>query len=497
MQDAIDHYIKINLEQAALIKDLLGQIEVLKMQMQQMQKMIFGSKHERFVPDSNPQQLSLNINTGAIEQSSVISAKKITYTRTSSLKENTSAVHPGRLKLPDHLERREEIIEPADLTEGCRRLGEEITELLECEPAVLYVRKLVRPRYVTADNNFIIAELPERPLPKSMAGASLLAQIVIDKYVDHLPLYRQQQRFTRQQVNIPYSTITDWVSGTCNLLTPLYEALRREVLATDYLHADESPIKVLDRSKKGETHRGYYWVYHNSLNGMVLFDYQPGRGREGPKEVLKDYKGFLQTDGYKVYDIFDQRKEITQLCCWAHARRYFFEAQKNDPQRSGYALSRIQQLYSIEKRAGEMQSEVAEILSIREKKSIPVLNELKQWMQQSYPEVLPQSPIGKAIAYSLKRWDQLMVYTTDGKLNIDNNPVENSIRPLAVGRKNYLFAGSHEAAQRSAMLYSIMGTCKLNGINPLIYLTDILKRINTHKIKQITDLLPQHWKPIQ
>ena len=226
---------------------------------------------------------------------------------------------------------------------------------------------------------------------------------------------------------------------------------------------------------------------------QILFDYRQGRRREGPMEILKDFKGHLQTDGYAVYDLFKDNKDITVLHCMAHARRMFFEAQDNDLPRATYAMEEIQKLYAIERRAKEENLHPEQILTLRQTQSSPLLQSLGQWMKEQYVQTLPKSSIGKALGYSIERWKELTMYTSDGKLNIDNNPVENSIRPVAIGRKNYLFAGSHEAAQRSAMLYSLMGTCKLHGINPVVYLKNVLQCINNRPINKITDLLPQNW----
>lgn len=495
MQAAPD-YKQLYEAQSVQMAELHSRLSSLSHQLQELQRLVYGSKTEKFVPASakDDVQLSLDMEVAVTESSSLNKAQKITYTR--QIKPGQSVVinHPGRMKLPEHLERKEIFIEP-DNTEGLRKIGEEITEELEYEPGKLYVNRFVRPRYVTADNaRVVIAEMIDRPLPKAIAGPGLLAQIVIDKYCDHLPLHRQQQRFSREGINIPYSTITDWVSNTCKLITPLYEALQKEVLASDYLHADESPIKVLDRDKKGETHRGYFWVYHNSLKDMVFFDYQPGRGREGPAEMLKNFKGHLQTDGYAAYNIFGEYKDVTLLHCMAHARRKFYEAQDNDALLASYALQQIQLLYAIERNAKEQQLTEEQTYNLRQREAVPILEALGKWMKQTYMECLPKSTIGKALAYSIERWEQLMIYTTDGKLNIDNNPVENCIRPVAVGRKNYLFAGSHEAAQRSAMLYSLMGTCKLNDINPFIYFKNVLERIAMHPVNKISELLPFNWK---
>ena len=470
-------------------EELRSSLALMKHELDQLKKMIFGSRKERFTtPEQDPSQLTLAMQAEQNESTSLSSAQKITYTRkgTRSAKPD---IHPVRGKLPDHLPRVEVILEPDNLPDGAIRLNKEETEELDFQPGYFFVRKYIRYRYVK-DEAFFMADLPSRPLPKAIAGAGLLAQIVIDKYVDHLPLHRQQQRFSREGLNIPYSTITDWVAGTCTLITPLYEALKKRVLQSPYLHADETPLKVLDKDKKGSTHRGYYWVYHNSLDDLVFFDYQQGRGREGPKQILEGFTGYLQTDGYNVYNSIAEDSAMTLVHCWAHGRRYFYDAQNSDPQQAQHGLSLIGKLYEIERQVKEEKLSVEKIQERRNKKAVPVLEELKTWMTEGYIHARPKSPIGKAFAYCLERWNQLLIYTTDGRLNIDNNPVENSIRPVAIGRKNYLFAGSHEAAQRSAMLYSLLGTCKLHGINPTEWLRDTLQKINDHPINRIQELLP-------
>lgn len=250
-----------------------SQFEILqlKQQLQQLQKMIFGSRHERFIPaEITASQLSLNIEA---EPAAIRTAgtQQISYTRTMSKVEQKPLVHPGRMKLPETLRREQIIIEPLEDISSCKKMGEEITEVLEYEPGELYVKQYKRIKYAKPGNSgVVIGELPSRPIEKAMAGEGLLAQIVIDKYVDHLPLYRQMQRFERAGVKLSYSTLSDWVSGTCQLITPLFEALKAEVLQSNYLHADETPIKVMDKDKKGETHRGYYWVYQNSINKVVF-----------------------------------------------------------------------------------------------------------------------------------------------------------------------------------------------------------------------------------
>jgi transposase len=471
-------------------------IVALEQQLNQLQKMIFGSRHERFVPaDKNNPQLSLDISADPVATGTITSTQKISYIRNTVAIENKPVQHPGRMRLPETLRREEIIIEPQVDTAGCKKMGEEITEVLEYQPGELYVKQYKRIKYARPNNaGVIIGDLPSRPIEKAMAGEGLLTQIVIDKYVDHLPLYRQMQRFERAGVKLAYSTLTDWVSSTCHLITPLFEALKAEVLQSGYLHADETPIKVIDKDKKGETHRGFYWVYQDSINKIVFFDYQEGRGREGPMQILEKFKGYLQTDGYVAYDVFDKRPNITLIHCMAHARRMFNEALDNDYERASYALNEIQKLYTIERINKEANLNFEELKVVRYKKADPILKGMWLWMQQQYLHVLPKSAIGKALAYSIERWHKLSVYTTDGRLNIDNNPVENSIRPVALGRKNYLFAGSHEAAKRSGMLYSLLGTCKMHGVEPYAWLKDVLHKIADHPVNKVHELLPHRYK---
>lgn len=469
-------------------------IVALEEQLAQLKKMIFGSRQERFVAaDPSSPQLALNIQAEAMATGNIIDTKKISYERTTISVDHKPLQHPGRAKLPESLRRQEIIIEPLADTTGCKKIGEEITEVLEYEPGELFVKKYVRPKYAKPDNEgVLIGELPSRPLGKAMAGPGLLAQIVINKYVDHLPLHRQMQRFERSGVKLPYATLTDWVSSTCKLIEPLFGALKKEVLASNYLHVDETPIKVLSKEKSGETHRGYYWVYQNSVDKIVFFDYQEGRGREGPMEILEHFKGYLQTDGYTAYEIFDKRATITLMHCMAHARRMFNDALENDEARASYAMEQLQKLYTIERQAREQNLSFEEITEVRKEKSVPLLNALGEWMKRQYIEVTPKSPIGKALGYSIERWERLSLYTRDGMLKIDNNPVENSIRPVALGRKNYLFAGSHEAARRSGMLYSLLGTCKMHDIEPTQWLRNVLQTIADHPVNKISKLLPHH-----
>ena len=259
-----------------------------------------------------------------------------------------------------------------------------------------------------------------------------------------------------------------------------------------YIQADETPIPVLDREKKQKTHRGYYWVYLAPTEGLVCVEYRSGRGRDGPTNWLDGFEGSLQSDGYAVYDAYDHAPRVTTYSCWAHARRNFFEAKDNAPTLAEEALERIKALYEIERELRETGSDAETRRRVRQEQALPQLEDLHAWLG-AHPG-LPQSPWGKAVAYAMKRWAKLVRYTEDGQVEIDNNLVENTIRPIALGRRNYLFAGSHEGARRGAVIYSLVGTCKLHDVNPQLWLADVLGRIPTHPAKRIDELLPHRWE---
>lgn len=485
---------KLIQEKEQIIARQEAQITQLRQELDWLKRQLFGQKRERFEGGEYPEQLTLALGESppTIEAAEV-QEQQISYTR------KKKAKHPGRHPLPAHLERVEMVIEPAANTEGLVCIGEEVTEVLAKIPSRNYVIRYIRKKYLKADGSgMLMGKLPSRAIEKGIAHESVLADMLVSKYVDHQPLYRQAQILKREGIDIPSSTFSDWVEATARLLQPLYEALKKEVSTeAQYLQADESPIQVLDKHNRpkqkgptGKSHRGYQWVYLDVDANLVLFDYRQGRGREGPLEVLKDFKGYLQTDGYAVYDQFEQHPEITLLGCMAHARRYFVKAKSNDPQRANYFLTQVQQLYQIERDLREQEADPDQIRMIRKEKALPILQQLAHWLVAEYPKVLPKSAIGKAIHYSHQRWERICRYTLDGHFQIDNNLIENRIRPLALGRKNWLFAGSHHAAQNTAIFYSIISSAILNGHNPFKYLFSILTQLPDYPINRIGELLP-------
>ena len=459
------------------------QIAYLKQELAQLKRMIFGQKRERFMPEQNA-QMSLELQ-GIDRANDQPQTEQVSYQRNKPGKKGKAI----RLQLPAHLPRERTVIDVECLEAGAKKIGEHITEIAEYIPGKLFVKQYVRPKYVQGET-ILIAPLPTLPIPQGNAGPGLLAHLLISKFVDHLPFYRQVQQFKREGVKIAESTISGWFTKSCQLLEPLYGCLREKIQQSDYLNADETPIPVQSSYKKGATHTGYHWVYHAPLQNMVYFDYRKGRGREGPQEFLKDFKGALQTDGYAAYEIFNNHKDVTLLACMAHARRYFDKATDNDKARAEHALELIQQLYAVERRAKQQALEFEHRYQLRIQEAVPVLDTFHHWLKENMAQVLPKSAIGKAIAYSLKLWPRLIRYTENGKWSIDNNLVENSIRPLALGRKNYLFAGSHQAAKYADMLYSFLGTCKMNDINPFDWLKYTLEKIPDTKLSQLNTLLP-------
>jgi len=475
-------------------------VELMKMQLQlsKFAQMIFGSKSERFVP--NPAQLTLDIpSETASPACNLGAAKKIEYVKTTQpRKRNLSELGTYLDKLP-HIY---EIREPENLPAGAIKIGEDHHEILEITPAKLFVRVIVTPKYKLpaaddADKTKIIAApAPSRPLSKCIAAPSVLAQILIDKYCDHLPIFRQVKRFERSGVTLPYNTILDWAGRTIDLVAILYEALKKEILGSQYIHVDETGLKVLcsqQNKNSRKIHDGYLWCYHNSIKKLVFFDYQHGRGEKHTQGILNNFRGIIQTDGWQVYKgVASKQKDITQICCLAHARRKFNDALAYDRERAGYALTQFNALYEIERKCKQQGLSYDEITKVRQDKSVPILNELHQWMIEQY-KTLPTAPLSAAIGYALNHWDRLCYYTRDGMLNPDNNPVENNIRPVAVGRKNYLFAGSRKGAERIAMIYSLVSTCKMNDINPYDWLREVLEKINEYPINKISELLPHNW----
>lgn len=507
MQKALENLTKEQLfallekegERRAMVEKMVSikdqKISDLEFQLAQYKRIVHGQKRERFEGDKDQMSLPFEADPEKIQKQQEEAREKLSFER-----RKRKSIHQGRMPLPDHLEVVEIEIYPKEDIIDMVCIGKETTDELEYEPAKFYIKRYIRYKYAPKNKEGVfIGELPNRVIEKGIAGPGLLASILVDKYVDHLPLYRQGQRFKRAKIPIAPSTLEGWARQSLELIDILYRQLLEDTKSQGYLQADETPLKVMDTTKKGAAHQGYYWVYHNPIDKTVVFDYQPSRSAKAAENVLSGFKGYLQTDGYGVYDKIGKREGVIHLNCWAHARREFDKAKDNDRARAEKALCYIQQLYAVEAMAREEDMEPKQRKELRLKESLPIINEFGKWMVEELKNhhILPKSQIGKAFRYSLDRWDQLCAYLYDGILEIDNNLVENAIRPVALGRKNYLFAGSHKAAERAAGIYSFFAICKKHEVNPYEWLKYVLENILIINHKNLRDLYPQNFKKLQ
>lgn len=409
---------------------------------------------------------------------------------------STLVTRPARQPLPAHLEIERVVLEPEEVQQqpaGWRRLGEEVTEELDWKPAKFIKRLYIRPKYANVDR-IVIAPLPARLIEKGLPGAGLLTQVIVSKYEDHLPLYRQEKIYReRHGVNLPRQTMSGWVEAAADWLGPIYREMKAGLVGRDYLQADETPIRYLDPDVKGKSQSGWLWTY-SAPQGDVIFEWQISRSRAGPREFLKSFRGKLQTDGYSVYESLARERgdELTLIGCWAHARRGFHEA-LGESRLAAWLVGQIGQLYAIEKHLREQKAGPQLRAALRVWRSRPILQRLRRALELVRRRVLPKSLLGQAIDYTLGRWEALTRYVADGRLEIDNNLCENAIRPTAVGKKNFLFIGHPDAGQRSAVLYSVLGSCRRHGINPAEYLHDVFERLPKAKTSEVKSLTPAAW----
>jgi transposase len=409
---------------------------------------------------------------------------------------STATAKAVRQPLPAHLVTERVVLEPEEVQqqpEGWRKLGEEVTAELDWKPAQFIKRLYIRPKYANAER-IVIAPLPARLIEKGLPGAALLAQVMISKYEDHLPLYRQAKIYDqRHGVKLSRQTMGGWVEVAADWLSPIYREMKAGLLAGSYLQADETPIRYLDPDVKGKSQQGWLWTYSHP-QGDVVFDWNISRSREGPRDFRAGFKGQLQTDGYGVYESLARERggALILIGCWAHARRGFHEALGEGPA-AAWIVGQIGQLYAVEKALREHRAGPDLRAAVRAWQSQPVLRRLRRALELIRRRVLPKSLLGQAIDYTLNRWEALTRYVADGRLEIDNNLCENAIRPTAIGKKNFLFIGHPEAGQRSAVIYSVLGSCRRLGINPAEYLQDLFERLPKAKTSEIKSLTPAAW----
>ncbi len=528
----------------AEIAALTERLDALAEQLSKLTRALFGRSTEQRSGAVNLDEQQLGLFGTMLPESPADVEDKVVR----SPKSTARAPHPGRAAIPAHLPRRVEVIDPEgverQITEqggitypGHAILGTEVSKRIVLLPQQLYVLETHRPKLLRDCTDVIaVAELPDRVMAKSVADETLVADLIIKKFVEHLPLYRQAEAFRRDYAwEVSRATLGNWIERAATALRPLRDELRRQVLASGYIQMDESGILVLadpeanadggkstqpkpksHKSKSGgppgkdaRRHQGYMWLARDPVSKMVSFEYSKGRGHSLPKELLEDYTGYLQVDGWgayrtalaKLHPVAEgvaigqtEEQPIQLVGCGIHVRRKFFDAQLSFARAAHEALEMFRRMYVVEAACRHMTP--AARLAYRLEHLAPVMTEFGAWIEQYRHRVKPKTGLGKAVTYALNQWPLMQAVLKDGRVELDNNGIENEVRRLALGRNNYMFAGSHGGAQNIAVLYSLLATCKACGVNERDWLNDVLKRLMSHPIKRIAELLPNQWKPL-
>lgn len=491
----------------ALLEKKEARIAQLEKQVDYLKRQLYGGKSERYInPDPQARQLELfegvdllpgEKEAAAKAEKEIRSGKEARARRMEKAKK--TAV---RKTLPENLERKIEHVYPEgynpeewDLLDGKEPL---YTEVLIKEPAKFYVLRTYRHKAIRkADHVVVTADCPVKPIAKSYASSSLLADLMVDKYVDHIPFYRQHKQFERSGIKIPEPTILGWFQEVSDLLRPLHFRLWELMKKTDYLQCDETTLPVV-RSDKHKTVKGYIWLVWDPMCGRQYFYWDKGsRSGEVVLKLFSGYQGALQTDGYERYELLDGKKGVILLSCWSHARRKFSDAIKNDKERAESALEQIQLLYEVERQIKDQALSFEDTAKLRVRLAYPIMVRFEKWLVAEHARVIKGSPIEKAILYTYNRFNKLSRYHLDGRYNIDNNGIENAARPVAVGRKNYLFCQNDDTAESTAIIYSFMGCCKAAGVDFrtwMIYFLDHVHDYDEDYNKDIADLLPDNLK---
>jgi transposase len=477
----------------------------LKVQLEALKRRIFGRRSEKI----DPNQLALFEDlTRQLEEAVAQQASSQEATENDRKSEgNGKKKGHGRRPLPADLPRERIEVPPAehDLTcPHCQqakvKFSEKVTEVLDYVPASFIVRQYVRPEYMCkgCEGEFTIADLPPQPISRGLPGPGLLAQVLTSKYADHAPLNRQFGIFRRHDVDIAVSTMCDWVRDMADLLSPIVVEIRRQILQSHRINTDDTPVLVQNLSGKA-CGKGYLWVYIGD-GVQVLFDFTASHSRDGPLEVLGHYAGYVQADAHSSYNaLFEPLPDGTpslriEVGCWAHTRRKFYDARVDDRQRCTEMLALIRQLYDVEREAKDADLDPDAVRALRLEKSVPILDEIRKRLEQWSIELLPKSPVAQAVYYARAQWTALTRFLEDGRLGLDNNIAERTLRLAAVGRKNYMFFGSDAGGHRAAVIYSLVASCKLVGIDPFAYLRDVISIACDPTFTRFAEITPAAWK---
>ncbi len=515
LQSQIEGYEDFEKERASF-QNQLGekdlQILSLQQQVEYLKRKVWGKSSERFIQEDAQLRIldfdGLDLLPEEKELATSAQAEIEEFKNKSLIKKEKAKVHPLRQPLPKSLPRKEVHLYPEGMDKDTINpdvwveLEPEVTEMLERQPATFFVTRIIRHKFVLRDKNqevaspVITAVMPALPIPRSYAGATLLADLTIDKYVNHLPFYRQLQMFKQLGISIPPTTVNGWHQEVADLLRPSYYRIRELVLQTDYIQSDETTIPIIN-NEKHKTVKGYLWMVRAVMEDLVFFHYDQGsRAQKVALELFRNYQGVIQSDGYAVYDMYENKKGVLPIGCWAHCRRRYTEALTEDKARAEYALEQIGLLYAVERRADEEYLSFKERSDLRSRLSYPIMVAFEKWMVSEYPKVLPKGRIGKAIHYTYGMYHKLTRYHLDGRLKMDNNLAENAIRQVAMGRKAWLFCGNHDAAENAAIMYTMFGCCKAHGINFRDWLVYFLNHVHDYDndySKNLDELLPHNF----
>lgn len=508
---------------AQLSQTIQTQQRALEQQEQRIAQLLrwqYGPRQERIDPDqlllfdqAELEQIAKELRESLAEMASDLPSNPASYAQPESTDAGKKRPVHGRRRLPEHLPREPKLYELSESERRCPccgetrcEIGRETSEQLEYVPAKYKVIEHIRVKYAckACQENVAIAAKPPQPIEKGLPGPGLIAQTVLGKFGDHVPLYRQEDQAARHGITIRRSTLCDWLAAAADLALPLYARMITLILQSHNIHTDDTTVKLLV-PLLGRAQIARFWAYlGDRQHPYTVYDFTESRSRDGPAKFLQGYRGYLQADAYGGYDgiYTGSRGAILEVACWAHARRYWWEARTSDPPRAHHALGAIARLYQIESQLAACcaklvpEQRASRIAEGRQEHALPILKTLRTWLDEQAPRLLPKSPLGQAATYTLNQWDALVRYTEDGELSIDNNISERTVKMQAIGRKNWLFVASPAGGRRAAILYSLVASCKANQVEPWAYLCDLFTRLPSIAAAQpewLDELLPDRW----